>query len=238
MKEDVWVYCRHFPFCFLIKKSFFSPSGHITKACDVLRSIEEFKHKAGMVRLSPPLLSSHQSTLSADDWPAFCSSGFSSGHHVLPRGGHRQRHRRFQTGYWPLPVATGWCITMLKSVDENLSLFTTFFLFKLSGHKRFWGCFDQTLCFVSCSPAPLHTWRSCGKLPITSWSTAGRRRPSATWSSCGSESQLWSIWRDQRRIAGCISMNTQRNVPVLSHSLRIAALSCLSQGSETCVDVI
>lgn len=32
----------------------FSPSAHVTKACDVLRSIEEFKHKAGMVRPSPP----------------------------------------------------------------------------------------------------------------------------------------------------------------------------------------
>lgn len=35
---------------------FFSPLGHVTKACDVLRSIEEFKHKAGMVRPSPPPL--------------------------------------------------------------------------------------------------------------------------------------------------------------------------------------
>lgn len=29
----------------------FCVSGHVTKACDVLRSIEEFKHKSGMVSL-------------------------------------------------------------------------------------------------------------------------------------------------------------------------------------------
>lgn len=33
--------------------SLFCSSGHVTKACDVLRSIEEFKHKAGMVGFHP-----------------------------------------------------------------------------------------------------------------------------------------------------------------------------------------
>lgn len=41
------------PFELKLDDSLFCSSGHVTKACDVLRSIEEFKHKAGMVGLNP-----------------------------------------------------------------------------------------------------------------------------------------------------------------------------------------
>jgi len=37
-------------------KTLFWPSGHVRKACDVLRSIEEFKHKSGMVSPFGPFL--------------------------------------------------------------------------------------------------------------------------------------------------------------------------------------
>lgn len=49
-----------------------------------------------------------------------------------------------------------------------------------------------SLHFSSFSPGPLHTWHSYGKLPISNSSTDGRRKPSVTWSSCGSESRPWN----------------------------------------------
>lgn len=53
----------------VIKSFFFWSSGHVTKACDVLRSIEEFKHKAGMVRLKWKLNCSFpELTLSLNLW--------------------------------------------------------------------------------------------------------------------------------------------------------------------------
>lgn len=123
------------------------------------------------------------------------SSDFRSGNDVLPRGRHRRRHRRFQTSYWALPVWTGlcdWQINCRKWVEHEV---------------------DTGLCFhcVIGPVLPLHspdllpTWHSFEKLPISNWSTDGRKKPLVTWSSCGSEFQpcktlqfnMWDIFRSK-----------------------------------------
>lgn len=60
--------------------------GHVTKACDILRSIEDFKHKQGMVRfavLSSPILCSFKKVAEIIcEVTYLCHAGFCPGHNV------------------------------------------------------------------------------------------------------------------------------------------------------------
>lgn len=85
--------------------------GHVTKACDILRSIEDFKHKQGMVRfavLSSPILCSFKKVAEIIcEVTYLCHAGFCPGHNVHTWGRHWQCYWCFHPSHPVLSIRTG-----------------------------------------------------------------------------------------------------------------------------------